>query len=266
MEDTLLEFSRTHFAKAEGTPFTSEPLKRLLAYDGLTTYGQKISQGRSPFERHNFDEPTQAILDNLRQKVQPGQDITHPLNYEGLMDGIKKWPESTTTSPSGRHLGIYKTLRKHVMEKPKTKRGDPEPNPPARIQQGRDILFIIFDIMLIALKHAYPLERWRTVWTIFIEKELGNPDIDRLRCIMIFEADWQLLLKWHSSYGFLPRTETAGTLTYAQGGGRKGRSAIDQAVQHIVENEIVHFKQHPTLDMYLDLRSCFDLWSKRAII
>jgi len=65
MEDTLLEFSRTHFAKAEGSPFTTEPLNRLLAYDGLTAYGQKITQGRPKFERHNFDEPTRAILANL---------------------------------------------------------------------------------------------------------------------------------------------------------------------------------------------------------
>jgi len=259
MEDTLLEFSRAHFAKAEGTPFTTEPLGRLLQYDGLTPYGNKISRGRPQIEHHHLDEPTRAILTHLKQKVLPGRDITHTLDYDGLMEGIKKWPERTTTSPSGRHLGIYKTLRKHVMEKKKRKPGEPEPPPPARIHQGRDILFLIFDIMSIAIHHTYPLQRWRTVWTIFIEKELGNPDIDRLRCIMIFEADWQLLLKWHSSYGFLPRTESAGTLTYAQGGGRKGRSAIDQAVQHIVENEIIHLRQQPSLDLYLDLRTCFDL-------
>jgi len=39
---------------------------------------------------------------------------------------------------------------------------------------------------------------------MFIKKELGNPDLACLHCIMIFEADWQLLLKWHSLYGFLP--------------------------------------------------------------
>jgi len=83
--------------------------------------------------------------------------------------------------------------------------------------------------MKLALTHAYPLERWCQVLMVFIEKELGNPDLNHLCCIMIFEADWQLLLKWHSSYGFLPCTEQAGTLDYAQGGGCKGWSAIDQA-------------------------------------
>jgi len=27
------------------------------------------------------------------------------------------------------------------------------------------------------------------VWTLFIEKEIGNPDINQLRCIMLFKAD-----------------------------------------------------------------------------
>jgi len=178
MEDTLLEFSNTHFAKAEGTPFTTEPLSCLLEYDGLTAYGTKISQGRPQFDRHNFDESTKVILENLKQKVQPGNDITHNLDYDGLMNGIKKWPERTMTSPSGQHFGIYKTLRKHVLEKPKKKCGEPEPPPPERIHQGHDIMFLIFDIMSITLHHAYPLKRWQTVSMIFIEKELGNPDID----------------------------------------------------------------------------------------
>jgi len=47
------------------------------------------------------------------------------------MDGIKKWLERTTTSLSGHHLGIYKTLRKHVQEQPKKKHGKIEPPPPA---------------------------------------------------------------------------------------------------------------------------------------
>jgi len=53
--------------------------------------------------------------------------------------------------------------------------------------------------MSLALQHTYTLEWWKTVWTLFIEKELGNPDLNWLCCIMLFEADWQLLLKWHSS-------------------------------------------------------------------
>jgi len=79
---------------------------------------------------------------------------------------------------------------------------------------------------------------------------------------MIFKADWQLLLKWHSSYGFLPKMESNGTLVNAQGGGRKGRSFIDQATQHILETEITHLQQTLSMHLYLDLCMCFDLMVK----
>jgi len=52
-----------------------------------------------------------------------------------------------------------------------------------------------------------------------------------------------LLLKWHSSYGFLPKSEIAKTLTPVQGGGCKGCSAIDQAMQQVIEMELVKLNQ-----------------------
>ena len=70
---------------------------------------------------------------------------------------------------------------------------------------------------------------------------------------MIFEADWQLLLKWHSLHGLLPKTEQAKFLAYEQEGGQKGGSAIDQATQQIIETETIHLNQTPTINLYLDL-------------
>jgi len=74
---------------------------------------------------------------------------------------------------------------------------------------------------------------------------------------MLLEADWQLLLKWHSTYRFLPVTEQAGMLVVAQGGGSKGSSAINQATQQVPETKLVHLNQKSTIDLYLDLHACF---------
>jgi len=76
---------------------------------------------------------------------------------------------------------------------------------------------------------------------------------------MIFEADWQLLIKWHSSYGFLPKSEHAKALTSAQGGGRKGHSTIDQAMQQVIETKTIRLNQCTTLDLFLHAWHCFDL-------
>jgi len=64
----------------------------------------------------------------------------------------------TTTSPSGHHLGIYKTLGKHVIEKNKN-----DSMPPTldhgSMKQGHNVLYMIFDIMSVSLQHTYPLKR-----------------------------------------------------------------------------------------------------------
>jgi len=94
---------------------------------------------------------------------------------------------------------------------------------------------------------------------MFIEQELGNPDLARLCCIMLVKADWQLQLKWHSSYGFLPKCKHKHMLTDAQGGGRKGCSAIDQATQQVIETEVIQLHQWLAMDLFLDAWHCFDL-------
>jgi len=159
LETTLLEHSQTHFAQVEGSPFTVKPLSRLLQYDGLTKFGNGVTEGRPIGGIHNFDEPTKAILSNLKWKI-PHDKASHPLNYATLLERIKKWPENTTMSPSGCHLGIYKALGKHVVQKEKntpTKSSEAPPSSLA-ITQGRDILYAIFDIMLLAICHEYPLQ------------------------------------------------------------------------------------------------------------
>jgi len=158
----------------------------------------------------------------------------------------------------GRHLGIYKSLQQHVLTKEALEALTPAQSA-APLKQGRDVLFLIFDIMSLALLHTYTLDRWKTVWTLFIKKELGNPDLNCLRCIMLFEADWQLLLKWHSSYSFLPKSEDANALTPVQGGSCKDRSAIDQATQQVIKMELIKLNQWPAVDMFLDAWWCFDL-------
>jgi len=116
MEEILLEYCRNHFATAQGTPFTTEPLNHLLQYDGLTKFGKLITQGRAHLDDLPLDDATKSLLRHLQRKTGHDEQL-HPLIYEDLQQGIKKWPEKTTTSPSGRHLGIYKLLQHHTLTK-----------------------------------------------------------------------------------------------------------------------------------------------------
>jgi len=175
MDDTLLEYGHNHFSKAQGSFFTIEPLQRLLNYDSLTVFGNQILAGQAHIDSLPLDDATKALLHHLCNKSPDPATRNHPLNYDNLQVGVKKWPEKTTTSPSGHHLGTYKSLQRHVKDK--DNKNQPTQTTQELIMQGQDVLYLIFDIMALALKHTYTLKRWKIVWTIFIKKELGNPDL-----------------------------------------------------------------------------------------
>jgi len=119
MEQLLLQQSRTHFSQARGTPYTVPPLTEVLTPDGLSNFGDRIMAGEPIPQELPVMDATRLLLQHQHSLLPPTVTMTKPLEFEALMAGFKKWPERTTTSPSGRHLGIYKSLLKdRHTEKP----------------------------------------------------------------------------------------------------------------------------------------------------
>jgi len=73
-------------------------------------------------------------------------------------------------------------------------------------------------MMELAVTHTHTYELWKTIWTLLLEKEKGNPQIDQLRTIHLYEADYNLLLKWFSSQGFILTSKKAHHINESQGG------------------------------------------------
>ncbi len=70
-----------------------KPFNILLQYDGITSFGESIYQGSQAESKYPLDEPTKAILHNMHNKLPPTIQTAHPLDYNLLMNGIKKWPK-----------------------------------------------------------------------------------------------------------------------------------------------------------------------------
>jgi len=173
IEDCLLEHSHQHFCQAHGTPFTQLPLSNLLSFRGLTPFGEQIFQGCPIPEDIQLDPATWLLLTHQRSLLPPTEQDTHPLEFESLMNGIRKWPEHTTTLPSGRHLGIYESLLKDKPPK------DPPKDLPPQTY-GQDIMHYIYWLLQLALHHTHVYQCWRTIWNMYLEKKPGNPRINLL--------------------------------------------------------------------------------------
>lgn len=110
----LLEAGRRHFSQAEGTPFTKGPLAT-LEYTGACFQADAILRGCSTFTYDtNLESSHRQWIDHARHldsTLNP-KEISSWLTPTQVKEGYNKWKESTSTSPAGDHLGIYKVLAK----------------------------------------------------------------------------------------------------------------------------------------------------------
>ena len=91
--------------------------------------------------------------------------IRTPLTLESLKKYYRKSKEGKATSPSGRHLGILKTLleAEHVME-------------------------VLFSIVQLAFKHQIILKRWQKTHILLLPKDGDEHRIHRFRHITLVEV------------------------------------------------------------------------------
>jgi hypothetical protein len=189
-----------HFAQAKNTPFAKGEIATLLNTDGVSDTTTKILEG---VKIRNVPDEMAALFTELKRKREP---LTDQIPFQAMVDGFHKWRESTATSPSGKHLGIYKTLTHALKKKYDEKEINQNQNGEVRNnitdqqtkmqQTAQRCLTIQHRILNLAIKHQHTLERWKTVQNVFIEKIPGDPRIEKLRVIHIYEADWTLTMKY----------------------------------------------------------------------
>jgi len=222
MENSLIDYCQQHFKEAHGTPYTIPPLSELLKPDSLTPFGRKVLNGTADLQQLEISHHTKLLLQHQWAWSQSHLPRFHNLAFDDMIAGFWKWKERTFTSPSGRHLGIYKSLIKDThklksKQPKKTKSATTKPLPPE--YDGKHVLQLIHQLLSMAIQHCHTYDRWRTIWNLFLEKDIGIPKITKLRALHIVEADYNLLLKWFGPKGFIKRAKDHCKLMLYQGSG-----------------------------------------------
>lgn len=247
IEQLLLQRNRHHFSQAEGTPFTVPPLRAEIGYkaDGFAT--DMILEGR--YKPQNITRATRLLIEHLQSRTTA--QLEGRIHSAEIRAKLKRWKESTTTSPSGLHLGHYHCLWRDPML-----HSEPRIREKIIDDQGK-LLNCMTDLLNYALKFAYTYERWRKVINVMLQKDRGNPRIHRLRVIHIYEADYNLLLavKWRQA---LHHAEDNNLLNKSLYGSRPGRSAHEPALIEVLQNEIYRMSMKSGVNFDLDATSCYD--------
>ena len=256
----LQERNRAHFGQAFGTPFTVPPLSTELGFDGVTATGQEILEGKYDTSPHS--ESVRLLLQHLQHVDEIHQHEGRPtITKDEFIGKLKVWSESTTTSPSGMHLGHYKSLlAKHSYS---SDLFDDELTP--ELQEQRDELNSkqqdLFDLHLTMLNYAlargYSYQRWRTIANTILFKDKDNVRLDRTRVIHIYEADFNLALgiKWRN---VMHKAEDSKAINDGQHGSRAKRCAPDPVFIEEIQYEIARATRKPLIMTSYDAKACYD--------
>jgi len=174
-ENAILLYSQEHYQQAWITPFGHGHLAALIGKSGLTDAGTQILQGTlfEVFDEDLFPELATFLVELATpEEIKALPPISHKITIEEWNKGFWQWRETTSTSPSGCHLGIYKALLSNK----------------AISENLCEMLNIVIRLKLIPT-------RWCKAISVLIEKDPGSPCVNRLRMIHLFEADYNFFLK-----------------------------------------------------------------------
>jgi hypothetical protein len=180
--------------------------RRSMSYSSLTKVGNELLNGKIPPEWHGDNDLLREFLTSfaIPQNVKEVEAIKTEISEADFAYGIKHWSKKTSTSPSGRHLGHYKSLIQDPVQ-----------------------LECQTTMMNIAIYHGIALERWSNSVTVMLEKDAGAPRINRLRIIHLFEANFNLFLKLQWVSRLVKHSVKYDLLNDGQHGSTLGKVSMD---------------------------------------
>jgi hypothetical protein len=238
LESAILMYCHQHFQQARQTPFGQGPLAAAIGSDGLTSLSDRILQGTF-FERSDYElfpEIRTFIKELAMPEIIQSQDpIRNDITIHQYRKAVRNWKESTTTSPSGRHLGMYKALL-----------------------ANQQITADMCKMLNVVMKLGLTPERWCHAISVLIEKDPGSPTINRLRVIHIFEADYNIFLKTMWAKRLVARGEECNAFGESQQGSRKKRTANDAVLLKRLTYDLTRLLRTNLGTFDNDAKSCYD--------
>jgi hypothetical protein len=107
IEQYILARNKAHFSQAQGTPFTIPPLDK-IGHAADTDEADQILRGEIPDSFSGADEFALKILREIGSSNLPPLQIQ--FETEQIKQSFRKWKETTSTSPSNNHLGLWRSM------------------------------------------------------------------------------------------------------------------------------------------------------------
>ena len=235
IELELLRYNHDWFRQAADTPFGHGELYDMLGYSGITEEAHAVAEGDCIAHLGiPMSHEVQTFLEECRRPDNV-LSVDPVITCKDFVESIKAWKEKTSTSPSGRHLGHYRTA---ILD--------------------RDLVSLHTDLLNIPIQYGFAPERWTHSVTPLIEKDDGLPYLTRLRVIHLFEADYNLFLKIVFGRRMVKNAEQAEALNDQQHGSRPRRMTTDALFLSRLSKDLIRQLKSNSAHMDNDATGCYD--------
>jgi hypothetical protein len=184
------------------------------------------------------------------------------MTFDDMCSGFSKLREQATTSPSGKHLGLYKSLvnamKYNIGTEKESKNNIHFNDATINYPTAQMCLKLKFAQISLAVTHCHTFARWQVVHNFVLEKIPGLPLIHKLRVIHMYEADWSLIQKYYVAYNLNKTAAREQTVHIEQAGGRPGRSAIELAASRVISYETILLQRIQATFLYNNAKACYD--------
>ena len=110
--EVLSKDCQAHFNQAAETPFVSGPISEKIGPFDQNQYCDEVLNGTFDFEEFSDTMEVKELIEGMRFPVpsDPTPEIDAEINYDGVSKAMAHTKERTSSPPSGRHYGHYRTL------------------------------------------------------------------------------------------------------------------------------------------------------------
>jgi hypothetical protein len=254
LESRILARNKKHFAQAQGTPFTKSPLLDMTP-ENLPDYFDSSGQPQH-LPAGTFLETT-TVLELVRDAFHDRPPSIKPtISFEDFGTSFLHWDEKTSTSPSGRHIGLYKSIVTAHIDSGNELRDTTKGTHPTN-SKATDILHAIHAVATCVAERGIYLRRWIYVVNAMIYKKPGVVELDELRVIYLFEAVFNLIVGLVFGRRTVHNAVDHQKLHTSQFG-KKGGECMDAAILKGLHNVIATYTKTSLGQFESDATACFD--------
>ena len=236
IERRLLEWNIHHFNQAHTSPLATKYWQDKL--DPIHKSEDELEDilHHTLLDGEELSAETICLLEQISNNLQPMMDEKRTkITEEHFRSFYKCTPEDKSASPSGLHLGHYKSAA-----------------------SNETFSFVLWSIICMAYQNSFCLDRWKLSATTLLEKIPGFPKIHKFRTIHIIESDLNFVMRFIWGREFMAHNETNDGFHDNQYGGRKGRQPQSAILNKVLTLDIVRYQAEEAGLLDNDAKACYD--------